>query len=79
MKNPPHGKARDYAPGEEQYPDRRQRTIYREGYKAGLAGAEANHNPHGRPASAIWEAGRARGREEYDAGEESTATKGEGQ
>lgn len=63
MKNPPHGKAKDYAPGEEAYQATVQRTIYREGYAAGEVGADAGHNPYnGKTTRAIWEAGRSRGR-----------------
>lgn len=64
MSTPP-GKARDYAPGEEQYPSYGKKTIYRDGYAAGRAWADENHNPYqGSAARAIWEAGRARGIED---------------
>lgn len=57
----PHGKAKDYAPGEERYTDTPKRSIYRHGYACGLAGAIPEHNPHGgKTARTIWEAGRAR-------------------
>lgn len=64
MMNPPHGKAKDYAPGEESYREgSAQRSIYREGYSAGEVGADAGHNPYtGKTPRAIWEAGRARAR-----------------
>ncbi len=66
MSQTPLGKARDYAPGEEAYTGP-QRTIYREGYRMGQAGAEAEHNPHGgRAARAIWESGRERGRRDAE-------------
>lgn len=64
-KIPPPGKARDHAPGDEKYTGRAQKTLYREGYQAGLAGADAGHNPHkGATARTIWEAGRKRGRQD---------------
>lgn len=63
MNNPPQGKAKDYALGEEAYNGQAQRSIYRAGFAAGEAGCDAGHNPHGgRTAREIWEAGRARAR-----------------
>lgn len=70
MKQPPMGKAKDHAPGEEEYGGP-QRTIYRDGYHMGRAGATAEHNPHtGRAARAVWEAGRKRA--EQDAGQDES-------
>jgi hypothetical protein len=63
MKTLTPGKARDYAPGEEAYQGQAQRSIYRNGYAAGEAEADAGHNPHrGKNARVIWEAGRSRAR-----------------
>ncbi|MFL6284519.1 MAG: hypothetical protein ACJ74Q_15345 [Pyrinomonadaceae bacterium] len=73
MKNPPQGKAKDYAPGEESFPGQAPRGIYRNGYAAGTAEAGPEHNPHtGKTQRIIWEAGRKRAAEdkEKEAGDE---------